>query len=105
TKDELKFTQMSMGQSEARKYELGYQKAIFLSRIMEYNLPADYSKKQNEMLARLTEGEINASAKRYLPDASKMNILLVGDKAVVWDGIKKLGYDIVELDKNGDIIQ
>lgn len=105
TKDELKFTQMSMGQSEARKYELGYQKAIFLSRIMEYNLPADYSKKQNEMLARLTEGEINASAKRYLPDASKMNILLVGDKAVVWDGIKTLGYDIVELDKNGDIIQ
>ena len=30
-----------------------------------------------------------------------MNILLVGDKAKTQDGVKKLGYEIIELDSDG----
>lgn len=30
-----------------------------------------------------------------------MNILLVGDKARISDGVKRLGYDVVELDADG----
>src|SRR5690606_22710079 len=54
TKEELAFTQSSIGQSEARKYEAGYQKAGFLSRILKYDLPEDYATKQNDMLAKMT---------------------------------------------------
>jgi Tfp pilus assembly protein PilE len=45
--EELTFTQNSMTQSEARKYETGFQKAGFLNNILTYNLPADYTIKQN----------------------------------------------------------
>jgi zinc protease len=31
----------------------------------------------------------------------KMNILLVGDKATILDGVKKLGYEVIELDADG----
>lgn len=105
TPEELAFTQKSIGQSEARKYESGRQKASFLSRIMEYNLPADFSKQQNDLLARLSKNDINTVASQYLPDVDKMNIVLVGDKAKVWAGLQKLGYEMVELDRNGDPVK
>jgi zinc protease len=47
-----------MGLSEARKYETGFQKAGFLSQILEYNLPEDFSKKQNELLNKITKEEL-----------------------------------------------
>jgi zinc protease len=34
-----------------------------------------------------------------------MNILLVGDKAKILEGVKKLGYEIVELDVDGKKIE
>jgi zinc protease len=105
TAEELAFTQKSMGQSEARKYEVGVQKAMFLARIMEYDLPSDFSTKQNAMLTKMTDKDINALAMRYIPDVNKMNVVLVGDKAKVMPGLQALGYEIVELDKNGDLVK
>ncbi|HYD20788.1 MAG TPA: insulinase family protein, partial [Flavipsychrobacter sp.] len=102
TQEELLFTKSSIGQSDARNYESGFQKAGFLSRILDYNLPSDYPKKQNEMLASMTLTDVNATNKKYLPAMDNMNIVLVGDKDKVWDGIQKLGYEIVELDANGE---
>lgn len=102
TNDELSFTQKSMAQSEARKYELGLQKAMFLYRIMDYNLTPDFSKQQNDILAKMSAVDANAIAAKYLPDVDKMDIVLVGDKAKVWDGLQKMGYEIVELDKDGN---
>lgn len=102
TQDELSFTQKSMGQSEARKYEMGYQKASFLSRILDYDLTSDFSTKQNDLLAKMKKDDVNKLAVKYIPDVDKMNIVLVGDKAKVWDGLQKLGYEMVELDKHGN---
>jgi zinc protease len=34
-----------------------------------------------------------------------MNILLVGDKAAILDDVKKLGYEIVELDADGNKLE
>ena len=34
-----------------------------------------------------------------------MNILLVGDKAKILEGIKKLGYEIIELDADGKKVE
>ena len=44
----------------------------------------------------MTKAEIDALAKKWI-NTSKMNILLVGDKAKTEEGVKKLGYPIVEL--------
>jgi zinc protease len=97
---ELTFMKSSMGQRDALRYETPGQKAAFIGRILDYNLPADYVEQQNKILKSITKAEIDKVTKKYVqPD--KMNILLVGDKAKILAGVKKLGYEIVELDADG----
>jgi len=104
TEAELKFMKNSLGQRDALLYETGIQKAGFIGRILDYNLPANYVDQQNKILANLTKQQIDAVAKKLLnPD--KMNILLVGDKAKILEGVKKLGYEIIELDVDGKKIE
>ena len=61
--------------------------------------------RQNGMLAKMTLADVNTVNRQYLPTIDNMNIVLVGDKAKVWDGVQKLGYEIIELDANGDPVQ
>jgi zinc protease len=103
TDAELAFVKSAMGQSEARSYETALQKAGFLNNMLRYNLAPDYVKKQNEILQNITKEEINALAKKYLP-YEKMSIMLVGDKAAIRPGLEKLGYEVVELDAEGQVV-
>ena len=84
---------------------LPFQKASFLSRILDYDLPATYTKEQNELLEHLSLDELNKLASRYSPDPAKVNIVLVGDKARVWDKLQKLGYEMEELYKDGNPVK
>jgi zinc protease len=99
--EEVAFMKNAIGQGDALRYETGPQKAQFIRRILDYNLPANYADLQNKILKGMTKEQMTAMAKKYL-DPSKMNILLVGDKAKILDGVKKLGYDVVELDADGN---
>jgi zinc protease len=93
TDDELNFMKNSITQSDALRYETNGQKASFLNRLLEYDLPKDYIRQQNATIKSLTKEEINAIAKEVLqPD--KMIILIVGDKEKVKAPIEKLGYKI-----------
>ncbi len=104
TNDELTFMKNSLGQRDALSYETGFQKAGFIGRILDYNLPANYVDQQNKILANLTKQQVDAIVKKVLrPD--QMNILLVGDKAKILEGVKKLGYTIVELDVEGKPVE
>lgn len=104
TEDELSFMKNSLGQRDARAYETGFQKAGFIRRILDYNLPANYVDQQNKILAKITKAEIDAVAKKRLhPD--NINILLVGDKAKILEGVKKLGYEVIELDADGNKVE
>jgi len=100
TEEEISFTKMSIGQRDALNYETGLQKGIFLRRLLEYNLEGDYVKKQGEILQQLTAAKAHEYARKYL-DPEHAFIVVVGDKARILDGLKRLGYDIVELDKDG----
>ncbi len=104
TAEELAFTQSSITQSEARKYETGFQKAGFLSNILKYNLPADYTEQQNSILKALTVKDVGALAAKFLPAQDRLVILLVGDKASLADKIKAKGFEFVELNKEGKIV-
>lgn len=101
--DEIAFMQKSIGQSDARNYETGVQKAAFIGRIQQYDLPADFVRQQNAILNNITPTDINSISKKYL-DVNKMNILLVGDKQLILPGLKRLNYEIVELDVDGNEI-
>jgi zinc protease len=102
TDEELKFMKSALGQRDALLYETGFQKAGFIGRIQDYDLPADYVDEQNKILANLTKEEVDRVAAKWIKPQTT-NILLVGDKAKILPGLQKLGYEIVELDVNGKL--
>jgi zinc protease len=104
TDDELAFMKSAVGQRDALRYETGIQKAGFIRTILDYSLPANYTDIQQKILKSMTKKDIDALAKKYV-DASRLNMLLVGDKAKILPGLKKLGYPIIELDVDGKPVE
>jgi len=100
TAQELAFMRSSVTQRDALSYETLGQKAGFLGRIIEYDLPPDFVTQQNTIINTITQQQINALAQQQLP-LDRMLILVVGDKAVIGESLLELGYPIVELDTMG----
>jgi zinc protease len=100
---ELAFLKSSIGQSDARKYETLFQKAGFLNQIITYNLDKDFTVKQSNILKNMKKEELNALAKKHLK-TNNMYIVVVGDAAQVKPGLERLGYEIVEVDKEGNLL-
>jgi len=103
TQEEIAFMQSSLGQRDALMYETGIQKAGFLDRILEYNLPANFVDEQNKILANIKKADIDKSVRKWM-NPETINILLVGDKNKIMPGLSNLGYDIIELDVNGNTL-
>lgn len=101
TEEELAFTKSSRGQSDARAYETPRQKLGFLGRMDTYDLDADFVDEQADILEGITKAEIDALATKHL-DLDEMIMVVVGDKALVYDEVAALGYDIVEVDADGN---
>ncbi len=103
TEEELSFMKSALGQRDALLYETGFQKAGFIRRILQYDLPANYVDEQNRILANLTKDEVDALAAKWIKPEN-MSILLVGDKARILPGLQRLNYEIVELDVEGNLM-
>ena len=101
--EELAFTKSSLGQSDARAYETPRQKLSFLSRMATYNLKASHVDVQNDILSKMTVSDFNALAKEHL-NLDDMIMVVVGDKAKYYDEVAALGFDIVEVDADGNPI-
>jgi zinc protease len=99
--EELTFTKNAMAQADALKYESPQQKLGFVKRIVEYNLDKTYVAQQGAIIKTITKAEIDELAKKNLP-YNNMIILVVGDKATNFDKLSKLGYEMIELDVNGN---
>ncbi len=102
--DELDFTKHAIAQSDALKYESPMQKLFFIKRVLEYNLPKDYVATQGKILNGIKNEEINALAKKNLP-YNNMVVVVVGDKATNLEKVKKLGFEVIEIDTNGKPIE
>ena len=101
TNEELSFMKSALGQRDALLYETPGQKSGFVGRLLEYNLEGNYVDQQNAILAGMTKAEVDALAKKWL-QTDQYIILLVGDKSKIQPGLSKFGYDIVELDTDGN---
>ena len=101
TAEEIAFTQASLGQSDARAYETPRQKLGFLSRMATYGLKASHVDEQADVLAKMTKTDFDALAKTHL-DLDDMIMVVVGDKAKVYDEVAALGYKMVEVDADGN---
>ena len=103
SEEDLKFVQSSLNMAEARNYESGFQKANFLSRILTYNLPKDFTKQQTDILLSYTTNDVKTYAQKYLP-VENMYIVVVGDKDRYMEPLKRLGLEIEERDSQGNPI-
>jgi zinc protease len=103
TEEELNYTKNSLSLSEALKYETNSQKAGFLKKIIEFNLEKDYLEKQKNILKSATKASLNATANKYLTD-DKMIIVVVGNRDVLLEPLKKLGYDVDEYNGQGNFV-
>lgn len=101
TEEELAFTKSSMSQSEALKYESPFAKAAFLKRMLDYDLKPDFVEKQAEILKSITKQEIDKLANDKLV-LDNMIITVCGDKEKIAEGLSKLGYEIIEVDADGN---
>ncbi len=101
TEPELSFTRKSIGQRDARSFETPRQKLVFLARILVYDLDIGFVDTQNEILAAIGQEELNELAKKHL-NMDEMIIVVVGDKETILPSLVELGYEIVELDVDGN---
>ena len=104
TDEELSFMRNSIGQKDALSYETPGQKAQFLERIVHYDLDKTFVDEQTEIINSISKEEINALAVEKL-QVENMNIIVVGDKASNIDALNELGYEIVELNEKGEVIE
>jgi len=79
------------------------QKLYFIKRVLDYNLSKDYVSKQTDLLNKINKEDINLLAKKYLP-FNNMVVVVVGDRATNLEKVKKLGYEVIEIDSNGKTI-
>jgi zinc protease len=101
TEAELAFLKSSVGQRDALRYETSFQKALFLNQIIDYDLPGNFVEQQSQILQKMTKKDIDAIAKKRLP-VNNMIITVVGNKTAIKPGLQRLGYEVVELDKDGN---
>lgn len=100
TEEELNFTKRALAQSDALKYEAPMQKLSFIKRVMDYDLPKDYVSQQMNVLNSISKEEMAKFARMHLP-YDQLIVVVVGDKLSNFEKIKKLGYEVIELDVNG----
>ncbi|MGQ9426641.1 M16 family metallopeptidase [Gilvimarinus sp. F26214L] len=100
TTQELEFMRSAVGQSDALSYETPRQKAGFLARIIQYDLPADFVDQQLRTINSISREDVNRLAREHLP-IDEMFILVVGDKEAIGESVRELGYPVVELDSSG----
>ena len=100
TNDELAFMRNAVGQRDARSYETPNQKLRFLGDILGYDLPADFTDKQANIIKTTDLSEFNALAKKHL-DIDTMAKLVVGDAKTLQPQFEALGYnvEVVDLDE------
>tara|TARA_B100001250_G_scaffold151958_1_gene130422 strand:- start:8527 stop:11373 length:2847 start_codon:yes stop_codon:yes gene_type:complete len=92
TEKELQFTKDAFLGGEALKYETAGQKLGFLNRILTYDLDKTYIDKQADVLNTITKSDIDAIAKAKI-QPSKMTIIIVGNKYLIKEKLKRLGTD------------
>jgi zinc protease len=100
--EDFAFTKSALINSNALRFEtLGALRGM-LDQIALYDLPLDYIKQQEKVVAEMTRERHKALAQQYI-DPGKMIYLVVGDAATQLEGLKQLGLgEPILLDKEGN---
>ncbi|MEX2364020.1 MAG: insulinase family protein, partial [Balneolaceae bacterium] len=89
--EDLENTKSFLLKSNARRLETSGAKLNLLENMSTYNWPADYVKKQEEVVKNITKEEIKNLAQKYA-DPNKMIYLVVGDAETQLGRLEQLGF-------------
>lgn len=103
TNDELTYMKTAIPHKEALRYEDPYQKLFFMKNIVDYNLPDNYTQTQIQILQNMTQAGIDSLAHKWLGQ-NQMTITVVGDSALLYTRLTKLGYQVNVVDANGNVM-
>lgn len=101
--EELAYMKRAISQKEALRYEDPYQKLFFMKNIIDYNLPDNYTQTQLQILQSMTKPGIDSLAHKWL-GTGNMTITVVGDSALLYDRLVKLGYKVSVVDASGNVL-
>lgn len=103
TQDELDFAVNTATLTLPGSWETNEAVMLSLQEMVEFGLPSDYFDTLEERTRALTLDEVNAAARNTVhPQA--MIWVVVGDKAVIEDGLKALGLGpVFEIDADGNV--
>ncbi|MFT4821163.1 MAG: zinc protease, partial [Candidatus Azotimanducaceae bacterium] len=76
------------------------QKLGLLSRLLTYDLDDDFIERQQTILSGISANYLSQLMSRNV-DLNSLAIVVVGDKAVIFDSLAALGYEVVDIDANG----
>jgi len=97
---EYDYMRSAVGQRDALQYETPGRKLGLLNNILRYDLPLNYRTQQANILKETDRESLNALANRLIrPD--DMQIVIVGDEAVLREELEALGMPIKRLDEDG----
>ena len=71
---------------------------------VKFNLPADCFKTYDAKIRKLTRDELQQLGKQVI-SADLINWFVVGDKAKILPDLTKLGYEIIEVDADGNLMK
>ncbi len=88
--EDLEFTKGALVKSNARRFETLGALIGMLNTMGNYGFPADYIKKQEDIVRNMTLDRHKELAQRYV-EPDKMIYLVVGDAATQMNGLEQLG--------------
>jgi predicted Zn-dependent peptidase len=71
---------------------------------IKFNLGDDYYKTYDAKVRKLTQAELQQTGQQ-LVKADQVMWFVVGDKAKVYDGLKELGYEVIVMDADGNVVK
>jgi len=101
--DDLKKTQNSLLKSNALAFETLGNKLGLLHNISTYDLPLDYIKSEEQILAGMTLNSAKETIGKFI-NPNNMTYLIIGDAASQLDRLKEAGLgDPILIDENGTV--
>lgn len=93
TGDEVTFMRGAINQADALRYETPHAKLGFMANVLEYQLPADYNQRRNDLVQTITATELNQLASAHL-QPSQLAGVVVGDAKRLAPQLKQAGFNV-----------
>jgi predicted Zn-dependent peptidase len=102
--DEFNRVQNNMVLQLPGMWETNNSVSYSLSELVKFGLSDDYYKTYDAKVRKLTQAELQQISKQVVsPELVKW--FVIGDKSKILNGLKELGYEITELDPDGNILK